>query len=98
MTVLNPTPILERLGRREAWGTSPVHPNTIFYSKLAELSLNTIEQLKGKRRRESTEEDNRGGGASTGPEWRQAARGQWAPRGRGYWPRRSRGGRRPPFH
>ena len=54
MTVLNPTPILERLGRRKAWGTSPVHHNTIFYSKLAELSLDTIEQLKGKRRREST--------------------------------------------
>ena len=65
MTVLNPTPILERLGRRKAWGTSPVHHNTIFYSKLAELSLDTIEQFKGKRRRESMEKDSRGGGSST---------------------------------
>ena len=70
VTVLDPTPILEKLGRSAAWGSNPVHPNSIFYTKLAELSLVSIETLRGKRRRETMEEDARGGGLSTGPEWR----------------------------
>ena len=70
VTVINPTPILDKIGKREAWGASPVHPNSIFYTKLAELSLVSIETLRGKRRRETMEEDARGGGLSTGPEWR----------------------------
>ena len=97
VTVLNPTPILEKLGRSAAWGSNPVHPNSIFYTKLADLSLVSIETLRGKRRRESMEEDARGGGPATDPEWRrQSAPGHWTPRGRGYWPRRGRGGMRPP--
>ena len=51
VTVLDPTPILEKLGRSTAWGSNPVHPNSIFYTKLAELSLVSIETLRGKRRR-----------------------------------------------
>ena len=90
---------MEKLDRSAAWGSNPVHPNGIFYTKLAELSLVSIETLRGKRRRESMEEDARGGGPATDPEWRrQSAPGHWTPRGRGYWPRRGRGGRRPPCY
>ena len=46
VTVINPTPILDKIGKREAWGASPVHPNSIFYLQLADLVLDTMERLK----------------------------------------------------
>ena len=63
--VINPCPLIEGMEEEEVWGTDdPIHPKTVFYTKLAKLTIEQVERVIGKRRSEDDDHSSR-----TGREW-----------------------------
>ena len=58
--VINPSPLTEGLDQSEVWGTDPIHPKKEFYTKLAQLTVEQVERVIGKKRR--LEDDDLAGG------------------------------------
>ena len=64
--VINPCPLIEGMEEEEVWETDdPIHPKTVFYTKLAKLTIEQVERVIGKRRR--SEDDDYS--SRTGREW-----------------------------
>ena len=85
--VMNPTHVMLGMEKEELWGADPVHPQQGFYTKLAKVVVDQMENIKGKRR---ASDEGDGMRLNVGPEWiNRSAERDHRGRARGGW----RGGR-----
>ena len=85
--VMNPTHVMLGMEKGELWGADPVHPQQGFYTKLAKVVVDQMENIKGKRR---ASDEGDGMRVNVGPEWiNRSAERDHRGRARGGW----RGGR-----